>query len=599
MVLLAALAALLPALLAPPAAAAAPTQRAVPATSPQAASRAVEGLVEAFARGVADLQEAAGRPQTAAPSLTREEAIDLARTSERLNDWIEDHPVARVDARLDAGDLWKVSFVGRDEDGNERVEAEVFVSDDRAEITEVRTGPQVAWLMARGYGGAFGRAVNRPAIWTALSVAFLLPLLRFRRLLSLRTLDLLALLSFTVSWIWFNRGEIFTSVPLQYPPLVYLALRLTWIGVRRARSLHAEPLDAPPTGEPRRPGLLNWCPTWLLVSILAATLALRYGLNAFDSNVIDVGYAGVIGADLIAHGQTPYGNFPSDCGRCDTYGPLTYLLYVPFETALGWSGRWDSLPAAHGAAVCFDLLAIAGMLVLGWRLGGWRLGAVLALAWAAIPWTAYTLESNANDALVGACLAWGLAAAARPFGRGLSLALAVAAKFTPALLLPLWARHPFPRAPRAGARRRGLLYAAGILAGVALTGWVVLLDGLDGAAAIWSRTLGYQAERESPFSIWGQYPGLRPLQIAIGVLVIAAALALARWPRRLDLLAAAAFSGALIIGAQLVLQHWFYLYIPWFLPFALLAVVPEWPPRPAPREERSPATARRPVAVPS
>ena len=37
-----------------------------------------------------------------------------------------------------------------------------------------------------------------------------------------------------------------------------------------------------------------------------------------------------------------------------------------------------------------------------------------------------------------------------------------------------------------------------------------------------------------------------------------------------------ALSGALIIGVELTLTHWFYLYIPWFLPFALLAFVPEW-----------------------
>ena len=49
----------------------------------------------------------------------------------------------------------------------------------------------------------------------------------------------------------------------------------------------------------------------MLVTLLVVTLALRFGLNAFDSNVIDVGYAGVIGADRIAHGATPYGTMPS------------------------------------------------------------------------------------------------------------------------------------------------------------------------------------------------------------------------------------------------------------------------------------------------
>ena len=282
--------------------------------------------------------------------------------------------------------------------------------------------------------------------------------------------------------MWFNRGEIFTSVPLQYPPLVYLGLRLTWIGLRRPRA--PAPAAATGGGPSRRagriPGLRGWCPTWLMVTFLAAALALRYGLNAFDSNVIDVGYAGVIGADRIEHGRTPYGTFPSDCGRCDTYGPLDYLAYVPFEAASPWHGTWDDLPAAHGAATFFDVLCIAGLLMLGWMLAGLRLGVGLALAWAAFPFTAYVLESNANDSLVAACLIWGLVLARKPFGRGLMLGLACATKFAPLVLLPLWGRHPFPRAS-GSPRRRVAAYAAGAALSVVLTGWVVLLDGMSGA----------------------------------------------------------------------------------------------------------------------
>jgi dolichyl-phosphate-mannose--protein O-mannosyl transferase len=132
-----------------------------------------------------------------------------------------------------------------------------------------------------------------------------------------------------------------------------------------------------------------------------------------------------------------------------------------------------------------------------------------------------------------------------------------------------------------------------------LTGWVLLLDGLDGVRSVWSRTVEYQIERDSPFSVWGQYPGLRPLQIGLTVLVLVAAVALVRWPRRLDLLSMAALSGALMIGAQVVLEHWFYLYVPWFLPFVLITVVPEWPARPAPRREPVAEPVAQPVAVPS
>jgi len=583
---LAALTALLVlALLAAPAAAAGP-ERSVASPTPAAAADAVRGMVVGAAQGGEDLQAAAtgARPGIAPPTLTESEAISLARGDSKIADWIKDHPPTRVAAVLDdQKSSWTIDFIRKNGKGVEYVDAQAFISDATGQITETRVGPQVAWQMARGYPGAFGRAINRWRIWIPLCVVFFVPLLRLRRLISWRTLDLLALLAFTISLIWFNRGEIFTSVPLQYPPLVYLGARLVWIGVSRGRRARAAE-EAPPTPvgpePPRRPGLRSWCPTWLLVTLAILALALRFGLNAFDANVIDVGYAGVIGADRIVHGETPYGTFPSDCSNCDTYGPLTYLMYVPFEAVYPYDGTASDLSAAHGAAALFDVLCVAGMAVLGWQLGGRRLAAVLALAWAAFPFSAYALESNSNDSLIAAALIWGLVLVRRPLGRGVMLGFAIAAKLFPAILIPLWFRHPFPRGERGGRKRMAALVVGGLALASAATGWVLLLDGLDGARRFWSRTVAYQIGRDSPFSVWGQHPGLKPLHIALMVIVGAGALALLRWPRRLDILQFAALSGAVLIGFELCLTHWFYLYIPWFLPFALVALVPEWPPAP-------------------
>ena len=99
--------------------------------------------------------------------------------------------------------------VSKDDDGKETVEAQVFVSDESGEITEVRTGPQVAWMMARGYKGVVRPGDHPPADLGAASAPSswwrCCRFLRPRRLLSLRTLDLLVLLSFSVSLVWFNR----------------------------------------------------------------------------------------------------------------------------------------------------------------------------------------------------------------------------------------------------------------------------------------------------------------------------------------------------------------------------------------------------------
>src|ERR671934_158113 len=47
----------------------------------------------------------------------------------------------------------------------------------------------------------------------------------------------LALLSFSVSLWFFNHGNVFASAPLVYPPLVYLIVRCTWIGLT-GRAVH-------------------------------------------------------------------------------------------------------------------------------------------------------------------------------------------------------------------------------------------------------------------------------------------------------------------------------------------------------------------------
>ena len=96
-----------------------------------------------------------------------------------------------------------------------------------------------------------------------------------------------------------------------------------------------------------------------------------------------------------------------------------------------------------------------------------------------------------------------------------------------------------------------------------------------GPATFWDRTLGYQAGRDSPFSIWGQVHGLEPLRVALLVAVAALSIALAFRPRRKSLVQVAALGAALIIALQLTATHWFYLYIVWFFPLLIVALHPD------------------------
>jgi Glycosyltransferase family 87 len=474
---------------------------------------------------------------------------------------------------------WQVSFFDR---GDEVVQ--VRVDDATGVVLQQWRGPQVAWTMARGYEGAFGRKLNAPYVWIPLCFLFLVPFVDPRRPFRLLHLDLLVLLGFGVSHVFFNRGEIGVSVPLVYPVLAYLLVRVLLAGLR-----------------PRaRPGpLVPVLPvSWLLIGILFLA-AFRIGLNVVDSNVIDVGYAGVIGADRIVDGDPLYGQgFSGEVEHGDTYGPVSYLLYVPFEQFLPWSGRWDDLPAAHGAAIAFDLLTLLGLFALGRRLRpggeGRALGAALAYGWAAYPYTAFALETNSNDTLVALACVGALLALTSPsargwlssVGRGAAIGLGAAAKFAPLALAPLFAG----RRPRAVA-----IFALALAATLGATVLPFVPDG--GLREMYDRTVGYQAGRPSPFSIWGQEPSLDWLQTAVKVAAGLLAVMVAFVPRRRDARQVAALGAAVLIAVQLAATHWFYLYVVWLVPFVLVALMaaPERPPRRTPPPTRAPERVLTPA----
>ncbi len=452
-------------------------------------------------------------------------------------------------------DRWQISYFAKVPPGKPRKEIAQIVVDDRSgKVLEAYTNYKVAWTMARGYPGAFGRIVNSPIVWIPLAVLFVVPFLG-RRLRMLH-LDLLVLSAFSISLACFNAARIDWSVPLVYPLLAYLAGRMLWIGLRG----RSEAADA------RRPLELLVPVTWLAVAVVFL-LGFRVALNVTRSNVIDVGYAGVIGADRFGDGRALYGKFPSDNQNGDTYGPAVYAAYVPFEQALPWSGKWDDLPAAHAASIAFDLLACLLCYLVGRRIRGPDLGVVLAYCWVTFPFTLYASMTNSNDALVAALVLAAVWAASRPFARGGLLALAGLTKFAPLVLAPLFALHPRARP------RSVVLFAAGFLLLAGLAFVPVLAN--NSLRSFWDASIAFQAGRGSPFSVWGLYEGawIDAVQRGVQVLAVLGAVVLACVPRRRDVVGLAALSAAILIALQLGVTHWFYLYIPWFFPLVMIALI--------------------------
>ena len=518
---------------------------ALAALLPVAATAAVGGASAASAGPIAVIVPAVSA--TVAPPGFSSNADEAMRASEATAAMQalhrHDHPLF-VQAFVWTGTprSWFIDFSYR----GKRV-AEVVVT-PAGSVTSVWTGPLATAIYARGnFAPLFS------SLWVLLpfSALFLLPFLDLRRPWRLLHLDALVLLSFFVSYWLFERTHLEAAVWMVYPPLIYLLRRMLRIGGRGT------------SGEGGLPPLLS---LRVLGAGLVLLLCARIALGLASREVVDVGYASVLGAHYIAHGHPLY---YASAAHFDTYGPIAYLAYLPFELAFPWHGSWNYVPAAHAASLVFDVLTILGLVLLGRQIWpgreGTRLGLALAWAWAACPFSLLALMMHSNDGLIAMLSVWSLVAFTSPGRRGVLLGLAAAAKFSPAALLPLYARD------RDRGGRGTLATIAAFVLVVAISIGLYLPSG--GLTEFYNHTIGYQLTRSDVFSPWALHPSLDPIKLGLEFGALLLALLVAFIPRPRSLPQVAALAGAVTIAVQLPAIHWFYYYIVWFLPFVLVALL--------------------------
>ncbi len=478
------------------------------------------------------------------------QAIAISQRVVKVRTELRKHPGLRPYAYIERPHSWQVSYF----DAKNHEKVQVHIDDPTATATEAWTGYQVLWRMARGYPGSFGRSFNAIYVWLPLGLIFLIPFIDFRQSLP--------------------------AAPPRHADAGGVRGLALLLRARQHRHVGAARLPGArlPAGEDARGRLQTEAPArapravlpvWALALAVLFLVGFRVGLNMVDSNVIDVGYAGVTGADYITHGHGLYnGTFPADNLHGDTYGPINYLAYVPFEQIFPWSGRWDDLPAAHAATIVFDLLTLLGLFLLGRRLragpAGTSLGVTLAFAWAAYPYSLFVVSTNSNDSLVAAIIVYALLALASPPGRGILIGLGGAAKFAPLALAPLFARGTD------ALRSRRTLIAALTIVVVFVVSFLPFIPH-GGVHALWNRTIGGQLDRNSPFSVWGQ-TSLDWLHKLWEAGVIGLALLVAVLPKRRSEIQVAALAAAVVIAFQIAVDHWFYLYIVWFAPLVFVAL---------------------------
>jgi hypothetical protein len=445
------------------------------------------------------------------------------------------------------GDNWQVSYFR----GSTEVARAVVDGRRPLLIGRVLTGPYVLYPAARGTRSTF--LTRRAWTYLLLTVLFIVPFVHPRGRPRLAHLDLLALASIAADELIFSYGHLYASVPLMYPPLLYLGGRCLW------RTYRPAPGD----------GLDSWLSTRALMALLAALVVFRTWWTLAWGVAGDVGFASMFGADSILHGFNLYTVHPA---HFDTYGPLNYLLYTPFDAIwpLRLGGGAGRLTGALVASLAADLTVIGLLFFIGRKLrpgaDSTRMGVILAFAWAACPATFLALVGGSNDVLVAVFVLAPLLALQTPALRGALVGFGGAVKFAPLCLIALIAR---------GQRfeRRATAVALAACAIVFVLVFVPYVE-QSGARTVWRATLGYQLGRTSPFTLWGLHPSLgwlHPVFIAIALGLFGLTAVRPRADRTLVQIAAA--SAALLIAFQLAANVWWHGYADWFAGPVLIALL--------------------------
>ena len=226
-----------------------------------------------------------------------------------------------------------------------------------------------------------------------------------------------------------------------------------------------------------------------------------------------------------------------------TIEPLTGLaLWEPAVTRL--------------VMVTFDLMIIAGLILVGKRWRHIETGIGLAVAYAVIPYTLMGIQ-NATHLIAIAASVWAFVFLRSPFRSGLLLVIAALANYSVVFLLPLWLFYYTAR----GQIRFGLGVAS-----------VVAVCLSFSAAGILHSPFVIHEQASDEFHFWQQHP---VLVLSFGAILFAYSLmylAMIRWPRRKSEASLVMLTALVLLGTQLWKDPSGSLGLQWFAPWLVLAL---------------------------
>ena len=215
-------------------------------------------------------------------------------------------------------------------------------------------------------------------------------------------------------------------------------------------------------------------------------------------------------------------------------------------------------------SLSLNAIALASAAAIAFR----RWGTRTALAWLAFPPVLLAASGGGNDVPTAAFVVAALATFGRERLAAGLFTLAGWVKIAPAAaLIPLLARL----------RGAALIQTLATVAATVIAGFALMLafggiDAVDRATT----ALRFQFERGSWFSLWRQLEA-PALQVALQGLTVATAVVSGLYAvhhPELSLRRFAALTGTMLALVQLSANYWTYAYLPWLLPFVLVALFP-------------------------
>src|SRR3954447_18958425 len=409
-----------------------------------------------------------------------------------------------------------------------------------------------------------------PTTWAYLSSLLMIALyFKFNRILSVRNLDLIALIALAPALLMVQYGRVHGNINIEHAGYIWL---FAVSGLFLLRLL----LDTAMVRRPLlEPNLSVGGLTFLGVSLFAFLMA---NVVVGTPDAADVA-GSERAADLV--GQTA----PTDeLNSLRTHGPGFPLLFVlpqistqsllgeraQQETAINVADNSpDSTQLVHVVtarvmAICSQFAIIVGLVLISMRhFDNIKAGIGAATLYLLLPYTAMWTGS-VTHVLPGALLVWAIVFYRWPILSGAMIGLALGTIYYPLFLLPLWISFYWQR----GVTK--FLIGLVVMLGVVMLAAALTSEDTHTFVAKLQQMFGLALPQSTDLSgAWGQF--WRPIyRYPIIAAHVGLALSMALWPAQKNLGTLISYSAAVMLGSQFWHAHSGGLALAWYLPLLLL-----------------------------